>query len=116
MGFATLVYNLPAAGINAVNTDMVAAVDPDFSQRSSHYIFTEQYRLLGAIFVGASVIRGRYQVPHWNAIGEVVITQANRSLQPPSNPQWDWNEVRPPAIPLNEEFQVQASNNLGAAT
>jgi hypothetical protein len=115
-GFATIVYNTPANGVNAVNTDAVAAVDPDFSQRNNHYIFTESYRLLAASLIGVSVTRGRFQVPHWNAIGEFVLFNANRSLQPPSNPQWDWYIARQPWIPTNEEFQVQFSNNLGAAT
>jgi hypothetical protein len=116
MGFATLIYNASAAGVNASNLDMVAATDPDFSQRNSHYIFTEPYRLLGAALVGASVTRGRYQVPHWNAIGETIIFNANRALQPPSNPQWDWYIGYPSIIPMEEEFQVQVSNNLGAST
>jgi hypothetical protein len=116
MGFATLVYNAPAAGVNTVNLDFTAATDPDISQRNGHYIFTEQYRLLAAAAVGTSVTRGRYQVPSWNAVSEAVIFNANRSLQPPSNPQWDWYIGRAPKIPQREEFQVQASNNLGAAT
>jgi hypothetical protein len=116
MGFATLVYNAPAAGVNTVNLDFTAALDPDFSQRNGHYIFTESYRLMGSAMVGVSVIRGRYQVPTWNAIGEFVLFNANRALQPPSNPQYDWWEPRQANIPVNEEFQVQVSNNLGAAT
>lgn len=116
MGFHTLVYNAPAAGINTVNLDFTAAVDTEISQRNGHYIFTEDYKLLATSMVGVSVIRGRFQVPHWNAIGEYVICNANRALQPPSNPQWDWMIGRQPYIPQNEEFQVQVSNNLGAAT
>jgi hypothetical protein len=114
--YGTLLYNLPAAGINDVNTDMVAASDNDFSQRNNHYIFTENYRLAMAAAVGVSVTRGRYQVPTWNAIGEATIVQANRALTPPSNPQWDNYYNSPPVIPQNEEFQVQLSNNLGSAT
>lgn len=116
MGFALLNYNLTAAAAGATNTDMVAAVDADFSQRSSHYIFTEPYKLLGVSAVGVSVTRGRFQVPTWNAIGEFAIFNANRALQPPSNPQTDWYIDYPPPVPLNEEFQVQLSNNLGAGT
>jgi hypothetical protein len=116
MGFQTLVYNAPAAGVNTVNLDFTAATDPDFSQRNGHYIFTESYRLMASAMVGVSVTRGRYQVPTWNAIGEFILFNANRALQPPSNPQWDWWMVRQPNVPINEEFQVQVSNNLGAAT
>lgn len=116
MSYHTLVYNLAAAGVNAANTDMLAAVDSEFSQRSSHYVFTESYRLLAASYIAPSATRARFQVPHWNAIAEFTIMNANRSLQPPSNPQWDvYREMMLP-IPQLEEFQVQASNNLGAAT
>lgn len=116
MSFELLVYNAPTAGINASNLDMVAANDPDFSQRNGHYVFTERYRLHSAALVGASVTRGRFQVPTWNAVGEAVLFNANRALTPPSNPQWDSYESYPPQIPMNEEFQVQTSNNLGAST
>lgn len=116
MPFACLIYNAPAAGVNAVNTDFAAATDPDFSQRNGHYIFSEAYALLAAMPVGVSVTRGRFQVPTWNAIGEFTLFNANRAINPPSNPQYDlYGALRPP-IPINEEFQVQMSNNLGAAT
>lgn len=115
-GFALLNYNAPAAGINAVNTDLVAATDPDFTARNGHYTFTEPYNMGGIMPVGASIIRGRFQSPTWNALGEWTIFSANRSLQPISNPQWDlYIGVQPP-LPMNEEFQVQLSNNLGAST
>lgn len=116
MSYHTVVYNAPAAGINAANLDMTAATDTELSQRNGHYVLTERYRLLAAALIGASVTRGRYQVPRWSAIGEPVIFNANRSLQPPSNPQWDSYVGYPPEIPQNEELQVQVSNNLGAAT
>lgn len=116
MGFALLDYNAAAAGVNTVNLDFVASSDPDFSQRNSHYIFTEQYYLLATTIIGTSVTRGRFQVPTWNAIGEFTIFNANRALNPPSNPQIDSYIAYPPKVPLNEEFQLQVSNNLGAAT
>lgn len=116
MSYHTVVYNLSAAAAGATNSDMSAATDTEISQRNSHYVFTERYRMLAAALVGASVIRGRYQVPRWNAIGEATIFNANRALQPPSNPQWDSFIAYPPEVPQNEEFQVQASNNLGAST
>lgn len=111
-----MVYNASAAGVNAANLDMVAATEADFSQRNSHYVFTEDYDLLAAALVGASVTRGRFQAPHWNALAEFAIVNANRALQPPANPQWDDYRAFPIPIPRNEEFQVQTSNNLGAST
>lgn len=116
MGFALLNYNLSAAGINDVNTDMTAAVDPEFSQRSSHYIFSEPYKLAAVMPLGVSVTKGRFQAPTWNALGEWAIFSANRAITPPANPQFDLYLVAPPPLPMNEELQIQMSNNLGAAT
>lgn len=114
--YHTLVYNLSAAAAGATNSDMTAATDTEMSVRNSHYIFTERYRMLAAALVGVSVIRGRIQVPKWNSVGEFVLFNANRALQPPSNPQWDDYRSIAPEIPTNEEFQVQASNNLAMMT
>lgn len=114
--YVTLVYNASAAAAGASNVDFAAATDADFSQRNSHYIFTEHYRLLETVVVGASVTRGRYQVPTWNAVGEFTISKVNRSATVPSNPVVEPYWAYPPDIPMNEEFQVQMSNNLGAAT
>jgi hypothetical protein len=116
MALAALVYSAGAAGVNTVNLDFSAATDPDFSIRNSHYIFTEPYKLLGTISVGASLTRGRFQVPTWNAIGEFTLWRANRSANVPANPQADLFLNYPADVPQNEEFQVQWSNNLGAST
>jgi hypothetical protein len=116
MGWAALAYSQGAAGTNQTNLDLAAASDPDFSQRNSHYIFTESYRLLGSVAVGASLTRGRIQVPTVNAVGEFALWNANRSATVPSNAQWDNFYDMPLQLPQNEEFQIQYSNNLGAAT
>src|ERR1700738_2424702 len=116
MSYHTLVYNGAAVGVNAANTDINAAVDTELQQRNNHYLFTERYRLLAASLIGVSVTRGRFQAPRFNYVGELAIFNANRALQPPSNPQWDLYAVYPLEIPQNEEFQCQVSNNLGAAT
>lgn len=114
--YHTLVYNAAAAGVNAVNTDLVAPTDTVFTTRNNHYIFTDQIKLLAAAMVGASVTRGRMQSPTLNALTEFVLFNANRALQPLSNPQWDYYFPYPLNLPTNEEIQVQISNNLGAAT
>lgn len=114
--YTTLVYNGAAVGVNASNTDLTAATDSEVTQRNSHYTFSEDYLLLAAALVGTSVTRGRFQVPHWNAWAEFTLFNANRALQPPANSQWDLYITYPPVIPQEEEFQVQVSGNLGAAT
>lgn len=116
MGHALLVYNNPVAGVADANVDMTAAVDADFSQRNNHYIFTNRFRLARAWAIGASMTRARFQIPTWNAIGEWAIFNVNRLITPPANTQCDSYFPMPPRIPINEELQVQDSNNLGAAT
>lgn len=116
MGFATLVYNASAATAGASNVDFAAATDANFSTRNSHYIFSEPYKLGATMLVGASVTGGRFQSPTLNAIGEFNIMSANRQINPPSNPQWDLYGDMPPPLPMNEEFQLQGSNNLGSST
>jgi len=116
MSYHTAVYNAAAAAAGATNVDLTAATDTEITVRNGHYIFTEPYKMLAVAPVGASITRGRFQVPKWNSIGEFTLFNANRALTPPSNPQWDLYMVAPPMIPQNEEFQVQLSNNLGAAT
>lgn len=116
MSFHCSVYNIPAAGVNAVNSDLTFAPDTVFSQRNNHLLATEDYALMGVAAVGASVTRGRIQSPRWNAVGEFTIFNANRAISPPGNPQIDWYEPVPPMVPTNEEFQIQLTNNLGAAT
>lgn len=116
MPFVLLNYNVAAATAGASNVDLTAATDADFSQRNGHYIFTESYRLVATIPIGASITKGRYQAPSWNAVGQFDIFNVNRSLTPPSNTQLDSYLHYPVKMPVNEEFQVQLSNNLGAAT
>ncbi len=116
MGMACLVYNAAAAAAGATNVDFAAATDSDFTQRNGHYTFTERYSLAAMAAVGASVIRGRLQSPTLNGLGELVLFGANRSATVPSNPYVEPFFSRPLTIPVNEEFQVQYSNNLGAAT
>lgn len=115
MGFALLGYH-GAAGVNAASFDLTALTDPDFSQRNSHYIFTENYRLMCAAHLEASATRANFSAPTWNAIGKPNIWPVNVSATVPSPPRIDTRDNAPPRLPLNEEFQFQVSNNLGAAT
>ena len=116
-GFALVDYNIAAATAGATNADLSMVADPDFTNvQSGHLVLTEPYKLLGVFPVGVSVIRGRFQIPTWNAVGEMTIFNANRGLQPTSNGQWDLYLARPATLPTLEQIQIQLSNNLGAST
>lgn len=114
--FGLLNYNAPAAGAGLSNVDLTAAAEGDWGQRNGHYVFTDPLNLLAAIPIGASITKGRFQTPSWNSIGQFDIFNVNRSLNPPANTQFDPYIHYPIKIPQLEEFQVQLSNNLGAAT
>lgn len=115
MGFALLGYQ-GTPGVNASSFDLSAVSDPDFSQRNSHYIFTELYRLLAAYHQETSATGANFSCPTWNAIGKANIWPVNRSVTQQSPPRVDTRFEEPPLVPVNEEFQFQVSNNLGAAT
>lgn len=115
MGFALLGYQgLP--GVNAVGTDLTALADPDFSTRNGHYIFTEPYQLLAAYHLETSAIGAQLVCPTWNAIGKANVWPVNRGIVTLSPPRVDTRFDYAPFVPLNEEFQFQVSNNLGAST
>lgn len=112
----TAAFNASAAAAGASNVDFTFVTEPVLRGQNSHLILTAALKLLGVTLVGASVIRGRWQIPKWNFYGEPTIYSANRGLQPVANPQWDlWGEAGP-ILPQNQEIQLQVSNNLGAAT
>lgn len=111
--FQLLAYHV-SGGVNDANVDMTAAVDPNFSRRNSHYIFTEPYQLLADYHQAESALRARYNVPTWNAICRQQIYPPNRSITVPSNPQVCDRRDYPLSIPLNEEVAVEESNNNAA--
>lgn len=116
MPYHTGAFNLSAAAAGATNSDATFVTDTVLRGQNSHLILTAPFKILGVTLVGASVIRGRWQIPKWNFYGEPTIYSCNRGLQPIANPQWDiWYEAGMP-LPMNQEIQLQISNNLGAAT
>lgn len=116
-GFCLLANYNGSVGINASNTKLNAVTDPEFTQDgNSNWKFTEDYKLYAASLVGASVTKGRFQAPHWNAWAEFDIFSANRNAGPPSNPFVDWYSLLAPPVPKYESFEVDVSGNLGAAT
>lgn len=110
MGFALLGYQV-ATGGSVTDLDMTAIVDSDFSQRNSHYIFTEHYRLLAHAAFGANLTRLNVQVPTWNAIGRFNLWPFNKSADIPSPPQIGWLRQAMPDIPINEEYTVKVTDS-----
>jgi hypothetical protein len=103
-------------GVNAADTDLTAATDPEISQRNGHYIFTEQYEILAISYLATSATRVNIQSSTLNQYTKFNVWPVNRSLNTPSNPQLNWWGGKRPMIPQNEEFQMKGSNNLGAGS
>lgn len=114
---ALLAYFGTQGGTAVNNFDLTALTDPDFSQRNSHYIFTESYRIAYLFAQSAHMTDARLVTPTYNAINSDgfriagfqqaagvggVPTLADRLLN------------RPLMVPQMEEFQFQAST--GTAT
>lgn len=110
--FHILAYGVNG-GVNDANVDMTASTDPSFSQRNSHYIFSEDYELIGWYGSGASLTDMRLDVPTINAIGIHRLWGVNRSATVPAVPVWEDLRKYPVALPFNEELAVRESNNLG---
>lgn len=108
--FELLAYSKASGGASA-DQDMVAAVDPDYSTRSSHYIFTEQYKMIAAAFLSATALRANLKVPTWNAISLFNIWPVMANATVPSPPSVMWLLDNPPPVPMNEEFQIQQTDN-----
>lgn len=116
MGYHTCAFNLSAAAAGGSNLDATFVTEPVLRGQNNHLILTAPFKLLAVAPVGVSVTRGRWQIPKWNFYGEPTIMSANRALTPPANPQWDFWAEQGPMMPMNQEIQLQLSNNLGAAT
>lgn len=101
---------------NAADADLDAAVDGEFSQRNSHYIFTEQYNLLAAHYIAPNATRARFNLPSLNGIGRHQIWPLNRSATVPSRPGIQDLRGYPMPLTVNEELGIEGSNDDGVDT
>ena len=106
--FHVLAYN--RASSNDSNTAMSAVTDPVFSQRNSHFVFSEQYMMLACAAFGATNTETRLNMPSVNAISRHNIWPINESLTPASFPRiQDLKEV-PFFVPMNEEMSWEVTD------
>lgn len=112
MGFTVLPYTL-ATGGSVTDQDMSAVTDQEFSQRNSHFIFTEQYKLGAVVASGATLSRANIQIPTFNAVGRFNVWPIQlSSANVPSPPRMMWLWPQAPVIPQNEEFTVKATDTV----
>jgi hypothetical protein len=116
--FHMLAYDYSDAAGGGTNADSSAYTDPEFSQRNSHYIFTEPYNLIASYVGGVSASDARFNVPRINALGyhhlQGVNTPATAIIPTPAQIE----DLRrcPLTLPTLEEIAVQASDTAGVAT
>lgn len=93
----------------APNTDEPAVVDPIFSRRNNHYIFSEQYQLLAAFHHGVTPTACRLNCPTMNVLGRHQIWPLEASATIPDLPQIADYRDYPINIPVREEVAVETS-------
>jgi hypothetical protein len=105
--------NNQAAGVVA---DTVAVVDNQFSVRNNHYIFTDQYELVGAAALGASLTAAQIDSPTIDATNPMQIYPLNAAaLSWSTNPNILDLRDAPIQIPTNEEVKFQIAGGAGGA-
>lgn len=109
--FHLLTYYLNAAAA-AADSDMAAAIDTEFSQRNSHYVFSEPYRLLATYHLATSATRARITCPTWNAVARFVLDPPTRANTVGSGSRMMDLTHYTHELPLNEEIAVECSNDL----
>ena len=116
--FHLLAYTRAEASSQA-NADMVAVQDPVFSQRNSHFIFSENYQVLW-MYAGAPHLTDlRTNIPTWNAVGRHhvwpfdVSANEGRTNSPPRIQDF---RTMPLPLPVNEEIALEQSCNSSGAT
>lgn len=107
--FHTLAYAARNTG-GATLADTPAVTDGSISIRSGHFIFTEQYCIDSIYLQGPSITVAQIFDSTYNAINVPQLYPPNLSATVPDNPTLIPYRHLPPAIPLNEEIQVQISN------
>lgn len=110
--FHLLAYEEDLASL-ATDSDLDAAVDGEFSQRNSHYIFTEQYNMLMACYLAPNATRARFNLPSINGIGRHQIWPLNRSATVPSRPGIQDLRSYPLPLTINEELGIEGTNDDG---
>lgn len=100
----------------ANNFDLTAATDADFSQRNSHYIFTEQYGVRYLWSQSAHMTDARLMAPTFNALNSdgFRITGFQKKAGVGGTPTlFDRFAPVPVLMPMNEEIQYQGSTGTG---
>lgn len=114
MGFHLAAYTFASTGGLSLK-DMTALVDPAFSQRNGHYIFSEPYQLLAGYAIGKTITDVRLNMPSVNAVAYQHVQLVNQSIKPPSPDVMEDYRSNPLQIPQYEEMAWLVSDGGSAA-
>lgn len=103
------------AAIAAVNQDIAAAIDGEFTVRNEHLIFTEPINLIGIKAMGVGMSNPRFNVPTLNAIARPMIFPFDVSATVPSPQTLIDLRDYPMPMPMNEDIAIESSNTDAAA-
>lgn len=112
--FQVLAYSA-SLGAAAADSDVAAAVDPNFSIRNNHFILTEPYQLVAAYYNALTATRARLNVPSINGVGRHLIEPVSQSASIVSRQYVQDLRDYPLALPQNEEIAVEGSNAAAGA-
>lgn len=105
--------NNQAAGVVA---DTNAVVDNVFSIRNNHYIFTEQYEIVAATALGATLTAAQIDTPSIDAFNPFQVYPLNAAaLTVAANPNVMDLRASPVPMPMNEELKMQIAGGAAGA-
>lgn len=110
-----ILANYASVAASGTNVSLAALTDPNFSTRNSHWIFTEDYYMMGVAGFGATLNGLQIYDATYNAINTPQVYPVNLSLNAPSNPQVEDLRSWPVMIPQNEEIDFQGGNSDSGA-
>lgn len=112
--FHLLAFALNASTSTFAGGDMTFVTDPEFSNRNSHLLLSEKYKLLAHGLFGTLVTRGSIQCPTLNAVTLFNIWPAQTSDTIGTPPNLDMYIDYPVPLPMNEEIQINVTSTAGA--
>jgi len=111
-------YHILAMTVNAAapaNTALVRIIDPAFDDNGTNFRFTELYKIIGALGLGATITRWRLNVPTYNSIIQHQFERLNQTATIADQAQPDDRVDDPLWIPMNEPVGYDVTGTGAAA-
>ena len=99
----------------SVRTELDAIAQDGFTWRNNHFIFSEDWFLIGAYIGGVDLQNMRWNVPEWNIYGRQHLQPTNNDADVPDNLEWIDFRDRPFKLPRNTELALEGVQDNVAA-